>query len=225
MRVFSAVLTVGLMLGLSGCATNQEGEDLSSVPDAPESISDTTETEEVPSAYVEPDPTQPNMLLEAAEVSLARAISGGYVETVVFPDGSPPSVIVYDPSRPAGEEGALLIEAEFALPYSTGNVEDLMSGLSLVRTEASAMVNLMQTGGQGAAEYTNIVSDDGFMFASMGSGDRVHVVLDAEGLIQSYTSSSADGDLVTTFRYQLSQEEKDLIESAYAFEDSEIIYD
>lgn len=224
MRVFPIVLVAGLMLGTTGCAAvpPEESTNSANVPNnAPASVA--PDEREDPTRDI--DPLQPKRLLGEVEESIVRAAAEGFVETITFPGDPIPSIVAYDPSRPAGEMGALIVDGEFALSTPAENPEDLMSGFLEIRGEATAMVNLIETGAEGAGNYENIIADDGFIFNSTGNGNRVHVITDENGIIQSFSSNTPDGDLVYAFQYGLTQEDKDLIESAYAFDDSEIVYD
>lgn len=236
MKIVSILLAAGLVLGASGCATTAT-EDLPNTPDASENTSgdggeivtptnpDETNSDGSFNITRDLDPFQPKRLLGEVEVSISKATAEGFVETITFPGDPVPSIIAYDPSRPAGEMGALIIDSEFAISAPAENAEELMSGFLEIRGEATAMVNLIETGGEGAGNYVNIIANDGFIFNSTGTGYRVHVVTDENGTIQSFTSTTPDGDLVYKFQYGLTQQDKDLIESAYAFDDSEIVYD
>lgn len=227
MKLIPLTVAAALILAVSGCSSAD-----TAVPDVPTPVDVTDTNGEIPngqstdngetnenngsqSVNVDLDPFQAEKLLAAVNASIDLALANGYAETYTLAGDDIASAILYDPSMPMEESAALDIGDGFAIPAFATSTDEVITGLLEIKAEAEAMISIIEAGADIAPQYVNIVTNNGFIFNGTGSGKRMHVITNSDGLIESFTETNAEGDRTHSFAYTVTNEQKQLIKSAY----------
>lgn len=229
MKLIPLTVAAALLLAVSGCSSAD-----TAVPDVPSPVDVTDTNGEIPSndssadsgsasgnneggesVNVELSTFQAEKLLAAVDASIEKALASGYAETYAFAGEDFSSTVLFDPTRPMEEAAALDIGDGFSIPAFAQSENEIITGLLEIQAEAQAMISIIEAGSDEAPKYVNIVTNDGFIFTGTGSGKRVHVVTDSDGIVVSFTETNPEGDRTHSFSYSLTAEQKDLITNAY----------
>lgn len=239
MKLMAIAAAAALTLTVAGCAT-EENE----LPDTPDTVSEDTNDEEndanegsaddsegdgVQRIDVEVDPYQSEQLLQAAEQSLSLAAENGYIEEYTIPgatdstDGTSSSesfseAVIFDAAKPIEEAAALRISEVIAAPLYVTSTDEVFIGLIELSAKAEAIIGIINSGAEEASQYTNVITNDGFIFNDPSTGNRFHVKTNEDGIITSFTAGAGENERSHTFSYSLTEEQKDLITQAYEME-------
>lgn len=229
MKLIPLTVAAALVLAVSGCSSAD-----TAVPDVPSPVNVADNNGEIPSndtsadsgsasgnddgsqsVNVELSTFQAEKMLAAVDASIEKALESGYAETYAFAGEDFSSTVLYDPTRPMEEAAALDIGDGLSIPAFATSTDEVITGLLEMQAEATAMIGIIESGADEAAQYVNIVTNDGFIFAGTGSGKRFHVVTDSDGIVISFTETNPEGDRTHSFSYELTSEQKQSITNAY----------
>lgn len=242
MKLMAIAAAAALTLTVAGCATEE-----SELPDTPDIVSEDTneegndanegsandsedsEGDGVQRIDVEVDPYQSEQFLQAAEQSLSLAAENGYIEEYTIPgatdstDGTSSSepfseAVIFDATKPIEEAAALRISEGIAAPLYVTSTDEVFIGLIELSAKAESIIGIINSGAEEASQYTNVITNDGFIFNDPSTNDRFHVKTNEDGIITSFTAGAGENERTHTFSYSLTEEQKDLITQAYEME-------
>lgn len=238
MKLMAIAAAAALTLTVAGC-TAEESE----LPDTPDIVSEDNNTEEddtnddtadnsdesegdgVQRIDVEVDPYQSEQLLESVRQSLSLAAENGYIEKYTISgatdstgEASFSDTIIFDAAKPIEEAAAALITEGFAGPLYITSTDEVFIGLIELSAKAESIIGIINSGAEEASQYTNIITNDGFIFNDPSTNDRFHVKTNEDGIITSFTAGTGANERTHTFSYSLTEEQKDLVTQAYEME-------
>jgi hypothetical protein len=231
MKILPIAAAAALVLVASGCASEP-----TELPETPDAVVDETDNDtgatpdsdagEAVDSPIEIDGStgagdildtfQVEQLLLSVEKSIELAEANGHVEEYSFPETpDDKETLLFDADKPIESSSALDLGVGLALPNEVSSLEGALSGLFELRGEANGMLGLLETGAEEARQYVNIITNDGFIFNGVTSGNRFYATTNEDGIITGFTETIGESERTHAFTYELTDGQRDLITEAY----------